>query len=230
MKENYENYCGLNLMLDEGNTYPLIYRLKTPSPHPPPSSLLYPVFHAALANVTCALNAHNLADNTIFVVVSDNGGYKTMTGNNYPLKGDFPCPNPTYYPPLLTIFSDHNSPWKGSAGTFFRGGVSSTAFVHSPLIGSKYRGSTYTGTMHVVDWLPTLMHAATNGAWSAPLSGQVIDGIDLWDEIRKADGSGAGREEIVFYASQDKAVIQQVGHPSPRVSITFPPHTCSPPS
>ena len=45
------------------------------------------VFHIALANVTCALNTHNMADNTILVVVSDNGGYKTMTGNNYPLKG-----------------------------------------------------------------------------------------------------------------------------------------------
>ena len=66
--------------------------------------------------------------------------------------------------------------------------------------------------MHVVDWLPTLMNAATNGAWSGPLSGKVIDGVDLWDEIRQGDGSGVGRDEIVFYATEDKAVIQQVGH------------------
>jgi len=125
-----------------------------------------------------------MADNTILVVVSDSGGYKTMTGNNYP--------------------------FKGTAGTFFRGGVSSTAFMHSPLIDSKYRGSTYKGNIHVVDWLPTLMHAATNGEWTTPLSGKVIDGVDLWDEIIKGDGSGAGRDEIVFYASEDKAVIQQV--------------------
>ena len=84
--------------------------------------------------------------------------------------------------------------------------------MHSPLIASKYRGLTYTGTMHVVDWLPTLMNAATNGAWSGPLSGKVIDGVDLWDEIRQGDGSGVGRDEIVFYAAEDKAVIQQVGH------------------
>ena len=67
--------------------------------------------------------------------------------------------------------------------------------------------------MHVVDWLPTLMHVATNGAWTAPLSGEVIDGVDLWDEIAKGDGSGAGRDQIVFYATQDKAVIQQVTTP-----------------
>ena len=166
-------------MLDEGNIPSTM-----PSLSKQPSHTLSHLFQLALANVTCALNAHNMADNTILVVVSDNGGYKTMTGNNYPLKG--------------------------SKGTYFRGGVSSTAFVHSPLIGSKYRGVTYTGTMHVVDWLPTLMHAATNGAWSTPISGHVIDGVDLWDEIRKGGGSGVGRDEIVFYATQDKAVIQQV--------------------
>jgi len=49
------NYCALNAMLDE-----------------------------AIANLTCTLKASNIHDNTIMVVVSDNGGERTVTGNNYP--------------------------------------------------------------------------------------------------------------------------------------------------
>jgi len=153
LSEDLLNYCGLNVMLDE-----------------------------TVANVTCALAAHGMAENTVLVLIADNGGYKTIPGNNYPMRG--------------------------SKGTFWRGGVSSTAFIHSPLIKEKYRGETYTGTMHVTDWLPTLMHVATGGEWVRPLSGRAIDGVDLWDAITTAD-STTQRDEIVFYATASAGVVQQ---------------------
>ena len=45
----------------------------------------------------------------------------------------------------------------------WNGGVKATAFIHSNLLSSSVRGTTYTGLMHVTDWLPTLMNVATNG-------------------------------------------------------------------
>ena len=110
------NYCAMNVMLDE-----------------------------AIANLTCALEAHNMANNTIMVLVSDNGGEATVKGNSYP--------------------------YRGNKGSVYRGGVSATGFVHSKLLPASARGSKYYGQMHVTDWLPTLMGLATGGAWTGSLTG-----------------------------------------------------------
>jgi len=88
------NYCALNVMLDE-----------------------------AVANLTCALEANNMIDNTIMVLVSDNGGEDTVTGNNYP--------------------------FKGAKGQGWRGGISANGFIHSRLIPDSMKGSSYNGLMHV---------------------------------------------------------------------------------
>jgi arylsulfatase A-like enzyme len=88
------NYCALNVMLDE-----------------------------AIANLTCSLEKHGMADNTILAIVSDNGGETTIYGNNYPFRGG-----------------------KGSTN---RGGVSTTAIIHSPLVSENMRGMEYSGLMHV---------------------------------------------------------------------------------
>jgi hypothetical protein len=98
-------------------------------------------------------------------------------------------------------------PFKGHKGSYQRGGVSATAILHSPLIAEEYRGTTYTGTMHITDWLPTLMNRATDGEWTGSYSGADIDGVDLWDAITTGDSS-TQHEEIVFYADSDSAVIQ----------------------
>ena len=39
----------------------------------------------------------------------------------------------------------------------YEGGIRGAAFLSSPLLGRSY---TYTGLMHLVDWTPTLLHAA----------------------------------------------------------------------
>jgi arylsulfatase B/arylsulfatase I/J len=51
-------YCAMNLMVDE-----------------------------FIANTTCALEKYGMADNTVLIVASDNGGERTMYGNSYPYRG-----------------------------------------------------------------------------------------------------------------------------------------------
>jgi arylsulfatase A-like enzyme len=87
-------YCALNLMLDE-----------------------------TVANLTCALESNGMAENTIFIMVSDNGGEGTVPGNNFP--------------------------FRGSKGSYWRGGVSAAGFIHSNLIPEDSRGTSYFGQMHV---------------------------------------------------------------------------------
>jgi arylsulfatase A-like enzyme len=51
-------YCAMNIMVDE-----------------------------AIANLTCTLNNLGLAEKTILIISSDNGGVNTMEGNSYPFRG-----------------------------------------------------------------------------------------------------------------------------------------------
>lgn len=146
------NVCGMNLMLDE-----------------------------AIANLTCSLNTHGLAENTIMILASDNGGEGTISGNSYP--------------------------FKGHKGSYYRGGVSATAIVHSKMLPTSRRGTTYDGLVHVTDWLPTLMHLASNGEWTGSYSDAELDGVNVWDSI--LSGEDSPREEIVHFVNGDNAVIQR---------------------
>lgn len=137
------NYCALNVMLDE-----------------------------AVANLTCALETYGMADNTILVLVSDNGGEQSVAGNSYP--------------------------FIGNKGSYFRGGLSGTGFVHSKMIPEAARGLPYYGQMHVTDWLPTLMGIATNNEWTGSLFGADLDGVDQWAAIT-TPGTDSPRSEILHF-------------------------------
>ncbi len=112
-----------------------------------------------IGNLTCALDRYGFSDNTILIVASDNGGTSDIKGSNYPLLG--------------------------SKGSTHRGGISVPAFIHSKLIPESRRGTTYNDYVHVTDWLPSLMHVATDGEWTGSFGGSsvVIDGINVWDAI-----------------------------------------------
>jgi arylsulfatase A-like enzyme len=142
-------YCAMNVMLDE-----------------------------AIANLTCVLEAYGMSDNTLLMIVSDNGAASEIRGASYP--------------------------FMGMKGAYFRGGVSVTAIIHSKLIPKSMRGESYYGEMHVTDWLPTIMHAATNGAWSGSYSGMELDGHDMFEVI--FNNSSSPRKEIVYSIDGENAV------------------------
>jgi len=109
----------------------------------------------AIGNLTCTLESVGMADNTIIIIAGDNGAASETFGSNYPFRG-----------------------YKTS---YYRGGVSNTAIMHSKLIPSSARGSTYSGQTHVTDWLPTIMSLATNGQWTGSYTGATIDGSNIFE-------------------------------------------------
>ena len=60
-----------------------------------------------------------MGDNTVLVLVSDNGGEASVKGNSYP--------------------------FLGNKGSYYRGGMSGTGFVHSKLLPETARGMSYFG-------------------------------------------------------------------------------------
>ena len=48
---------------------------------------------------------------------------------------------------------------RGAKATYWQGGVRGDSFIWSPLL--KKRGRIFDGLVHVTDWLPTILHAAT---------------------------------------------------------------------
>ncbi|OWF53589.1 arylsulfatase B-like [Mizuhopecten yessoensis] len=86
----------------------------------------------AIGNVTQALKDYDLYNDTLIIFTSDNGGWPSLYGNNFPLRG--------------------------SKITIYEGGTRVTSFVHGA--GLKKSGYTYDGMMHAVDWNPTILSAA----------------------------------------------------------------------
>jgi len=126
-----------------------------------------------IANFTCALEKYGFANNTILVISGDNGGDLTFSGNSYP--------------------------YRGGKSYLFRGGVSNNAVIHSQLLPSSSRGTTYNGLVHVTDWLPSFMGLATNSSWKRSYSGMTIDGVDQWQSI--VTNSPSKKSEIVHYTT-----------------------------
>jgi len=137
-------YCAMNLVLDE-----------------------------IVGDLTCSLKDNGMYDNTLFILVSDNGGANPMAGSNFP--------------------------WRGGKGSMFRGGSSANGFIYgsSNIIPEERRGTKYDGLMHVTDWLPTLMGVATNNEWTGSYIGNEIDGVDQFASM--LSNSPSDRHEILHF-------------------------------
>ncbi|XP_030767235.1 arylsulfatase I [Sitophilus oryzae] len=104
-----------------------------------------------------ALKANDMLQNSIVVFTTDNGGpaagFNLNAASNYPLKG--------------------------VKNTLWEGGVRGAGLVWSPLIKKPSRVSTQ--FMHIVDWLPTLLGAASENSFSEELEN--LDGISIWKSL-----------------------------------------------
>ncbi|XP_005101283.1 arylsulfatase I [Aplysia californica] len=115
-----------------------------------------------------ALQDAGMADNTVIVFSTDNGG----PANNY--DGNAAC----------------NWPLRGTKNTLWQGGVRGVGFVNSPLL--KKSGYVNENLMHVVDWLPTIY---TLAGGNVSMLGD-IDGVDQSAVISR--NSTSTRKEVLL--------------------------------
>jgi arylsulfatase B/arylsulfatase I/J len=143
------------------------------------------VADSAIGDIVQSLKDKGMYDNSILVVVSDNGGSPADGGNNWPLRG--------------------------AKKDFYQGGVRVPGFVHSPLItaagGSV--GRYYKSPVHVSDWFPTFV----KGVLGQDVSSE-LDGVDQWDAlvfgVKDEDIANAPRDEVLHnidYLSSEDAYL-----------------------
>ncbi|EDQ86215.1 uncharacterized protein MONBRDRAFT_28433 [Monosiga brevicollis MX1] len=115
----------------------------------------------AIGNITSALHARSMFDNTLIIFTTDNGG---PVGSHNDKPQGIGCAT-----------GSQNYPLRGGKGAYFQGGVRGTAWVHGAQVHPALRGTTNYNLMHAVDWLPTLVDlGAINGSlpnWHKPLDG-----------------------------------------------------------
>lgn len=117
--------------------------------------------------VVDALAQQKMLSNTIIVFSTDNGG---------PAAG-------------FNLNAASNFPLRGVKNTLWEGGLRGAGLIWSPLLKSRQIVSEQ--TMHISDWLPTLLHAA--GGDASLLTN--IDGINMWDAL--SDNTLSKRTEIL---------------------------------
>lgn len=132
----------------------------------------------AVGNVTAALRDAGLADSTLVVFVSDNGGPISTDGG-----GDF--------------IGSSNYPLRGSKHSLWEGGVRVTAVVSGPLVDPTPAGGpggNLTGLVHHTDWLPTFIEAA--GVDYTPAPGFELHGVSAWGMLTR--GEPSARNEVLL--------------------------------
>lgn len=83
---------------------------------------------------------------------------------------------------------DSNIPLKGTKDTVYEGGIRGASFLMSPLLAkSSYN---FSGLIHLVDWVPTLLQAA-----GIPQP-RALDGISMWNSLKHNKTS---RRETIFH-------------------------------
>ena len=130
----------------------------------------------SVANVTAALQRNGMEDDTLVVVVSDNGGPIQEPGGN-------PSPG-------------NNYPLRGGKYSFYEGGINVVGMLKWPAVLGGRAGAVYDGLLHAVDLYATL---ATLGGASADDTGVgrvPVDGIDVWQAL--LTGAPSPRQELLL--------------------------------
>jgi len=131
---------------------------------------------AAVGAVHDALGAAGMAENSLVVVSTDNGGMPAFTG-------------PTG---LFCDSAGSNAPLRAGKATLFEGGVRARALISGGALPAAARGTTYAGLMHAVDLMPTLLQAAGR----ALPGGRYADGHGIWCALGGAARGGAEEPRV----------------------------------
>ena len=142
----------------------------------------------AIGNVTRAITAAGLDDNTLIVLVSDNGG---------PTHGE-------------ENTASSNFPLRGGKNTLWEGGVRVVGMVKGPGVAPGVTSSAY---VHATDWLPSLVSMATGGKdfkqFAPPGEPPYLDGdgLDVWESIASGGASPSPRNWLLFEAHSNPGAV-----------------------
>jgi len=142
-----------------------------------------------IGNVTKALRAKHMLDNSVVVFTTDNGGpISTSPGGDYAGSNNFPL--------------------RGGKHTIWEGGTRGTAVAwagaSTGLLDTSLRGRTTPQLMHGADWLPTFCALA-----GADCSALPLDGVSQVDTL--FSNTTAVRSEV-FYGKHDDAPEHEVNY------------------
>ena len=141
---------------------------------------LRPVYAAAVTAMDAAIGAllrtlarEDMADNTLLLFLSDNGGQA-----------------------IYGAGGADNGPWRGGKGEVFEGGIRTVALAHWP--GRLAGGGRFGDTMSAMDVFPTLMAAAGIAGTGAA---KALDGVNVWPALSTQTASAAKDSQAA--SSQD---------------------------
>ncbi len=141
-----------------------------------------------IGKVLAALEKRGMAQNTLVVFQSDNGGPRSakFTGEVDMSKSTIPA---------------DNGPYRDGKGSPYEGGTRVVAALSWP--GHVKAGTVVEGPIHLVDMYPTL--ASIAGASTAKC--RPLDGTNVWPVI--ASGATSPREEVVYGIEPMRATVRK---------------------
>eukprot|EP00908_Phaeocystis_cordata_P008457 Transcript_19134.p1 GENE.Transcript_19134~~Transcript_19134.p1 ORF type:complete len:530 (-),score=182.55 Transcript_19134:868-2400(-) len=132
-----------------------------------------------LGNVTAALRARGMFDDTLVVLTTDNGGPTTECSTT----------------------GQSNWPLRGSKCSVWEGGTRGTAFLYWSGLPPQVRGKPFLGLAHAADWLPTVVSALGHRLW--PNETRPLDGVDLWATLL---ANGSSPRTSVYYGISEASL------------------------
>lgn len=141
----------------------------------------------SVAEVLNALEKKGVRDNTIVLFLADNGGIAEYDPTMAKGKGEKPAPAT-------------NTPFRGSKGGLYEGGVRSASFINWP---NHINSGVTEDIFHVVDIMPTLVKLAGG---KMPTD-KIIDGKDIWPAI--AEGKSSPRDEVLINVEFHRGAVRK---------------------
>lgn len=127
------------------------------------------VMDEVVGNITAAMKAKQMWDNTLVVMSSDNGGPVDLQEN-----------------------AANNWPMRGGKYSLFEGGIRVSAFMSGGFLPATLRGTVQNGMIHIADWYSTFSHLAgvdPTDSRAATSGLPPIDSINMWPFLSGAVGA-----------------------------------------
>ena len=144
-----------------------------------------------IGRILDALDRTGQRDQTLMLLISDNGGQKSWhSASQY---------HGRYADKPHTVLGD-NRPWRGWKGDVYEGGIRVPAVVHWP---GHIAGGRCDTPIHVVDWMPTF---AEMTGFEPGIDPQ-WDGRSVWNAC--CGHSGAGSERTMYWKTPNARALRQ---------------------